>query len=65
MRRIFARGAGRLWVRSRWAAGVVQVRNGVGADEEQVVASEASEKYKFINLLSWWVISMQTMNKDA
>ena len=28
-------------------------------------ASEASGKYKFKNPLSWWVISMQTMNKDA
>lgn len=39
--------------------------SGVGADGKWVVASEASEKYKFINLLSWWVLSMQSMYKDA
>lgn len=46
-------------------AGVVQVGNGVGASVEWVEASEASEKYKFYNLLSWWVLSMQRMYKDA
>ena len=36
-----------------------------GTGMEQVVASEASVMYRFKYLLSWYVISMQMMNKNA
>ena len=36
-----------------------------GAGRQRVVASEASVMYRFNYLLCWWVLSMQTMYKDA